>query len=203
LVLSAGEHSQYQPTSVLWHLRSQHAKPQPMYVSHRESTMNRSCILTLTATALLGLSAGSNALADETLKFREVLHATNVQSQEVGDVEGHAVSVFRFSGIASLADGSVGTASFMGANDYIKGSGPFGPIYNNVTLKDGSSLWYKTTGTATLEGSTTAFQGTATVLGGTGRFQGAKGNGTISGARLTPLTTGADLYLDVVIDVKK
>ena len=66
--------------------------------------------------------------ADEVLKFREVLHAINVQSQEVGDVEGHLVSVFRFSGIASLADGSVGTASFVGANDYVKGSGSFGPL---------------------------------------------------------------------------
>jgi hypothetical protein len=45
--------------------------------------------------------------------------------------------------------------------------------------------------------------GAATVLGGRGRFEGAKGDGTVSGARLAPLATGADLYLDVVINLKK
>jgi hypothetical protein len=41
------------------------------------------------------------------------------------------------------------------------------------------------------------------VLSGKGRFDGAKGDGTLSGARLAPLAIGADLYLDFVINVKK
>ena len=41
------------------------------------------------------------------------------------------------------------------------------------------------------------------VLGGKGRFEGAKGGGTLSGGRLAPLATGADNYLDIVINVKK
>jgi hypothetical protein len=70
-------------------------------------------------------------------------------------------------------------------------------------MKDGSVLWYKTAGTAAVEGTTTLFQGTATVLGGKGRFEGAKGDGTITGARIAPLAVGADLYLDLVINIKK
>jgi hypothetical protein len=41
------------------------------------------------------------------------------------------------------------------------------------------------------------------VLRGTGRFEGAKGDGTSTGARVTPLATGAELYTDFVINAKK
>jgi hypothetical protein len=164
--------------------------------------MSRCYILTLTATALLGLGAASNARADETLKYRQFLHATNVQSQDVGDVDGHAVSTFRFSGLASLPDGTVGTALLVGTNDYTKGAGA-NAAYFNLTLKDGSVLWFKSIGTAKIDGAATLIEGAATVLGGKGRFEGAKGDGTVSGARLAPLATGADLYLDVVINLKK
>jgi hypothetical protein len=44
--------------------------------------------------------------------------------------------------------------------------------------------------------------GAVTVLGGKGRFEGAKGDGTVSGARLLPLAAGADLYNDPIINVK-
>jgi hypothetical protein len=40
-------------------------------------------------------------------------------------------------------------------------------------------------------------------LGGKGRFEGAKGDGTVSGARLTPLAAGAELYNDIAINLKK
>ena len=44
--------------------------------------------LMLFASALLFLGVFGNARADETLKFRTIMHSTFVQSQEVGDVEG-------------------------------------------------------------------------------------------------------------------
>jgi hypothetical protein len=73
-----------------------------------------------------------------------------------------------------------------------------------VTLKDGSVLWYKGTGPAKLDGTITVFpEAPVSVLRGTGRFEGAKGEGALSGARLTPLAAGAELYNDVVINVKK
>jgi hypothetical protein len=152
------------------------------------------------AVVLLGLSAG--ARADETLKFRAIMHATAAQSQDIGDVDGHAASLARFSGLATFPDDTVGTTYFIAATDYTKGAGTFS-VYQNLTLKDGSVLWFKNSGTATVEGTTTLFKGTVTVLGGKGRFEGAKGDGTITGARLVPLATGADLYNDLVINVKK
>jgi hypothetical protein len=145
----------------------------------------------------------SIARADEVLKFRLIAHATAVQTQDIGDVDGHTMSVGRYSGLASFPDGSVGTIGLAFTTDYIKGSGT-NLAYYNLSLKDGSVLWYKVTGTAKLEGTTTILpDAPLSVLRGTGRFEGATGDGTSGGARLTPVAVGAEAYLDVVINVKK
>jgi hypothetical protein len=155
------------------------------------------------AVGLISSCAGSIARADEALKLRAVMHATFIQSQEVGDVDGHALGLAHYSGLASFADGSVGTVNFTATTDYIKGSGTYSAYYN-LTLKDGSVLRYKATGGAKLEGTMTIFpEAPVSVLGGTGRFEGAKGDGTSIGARLTPLAVGAELYADHLINVKK
>jgi hypothetical protein len=99
-------------------------------------------------------------------------------------------------------DGAVGTTYFVGSTDYTKGTGPYS-AYHNVTLSDGSVLWFKWVGTTTAEGTISRVKGTVSVLGGKGRFENAKGDGTVNGTRLTPLVAGADLYLDLVINVKK
>jgi hypothetical protein len=165
--------------------------------------MNRRSILILSIATLVGLDAFSNAQADETVKFRLVMHATSVQTQEVGDVDGHVLGIAHYSGLASLSDGSIGTANFTAAIDYVKGAGTYSTYYN-LTLKDGSTLWIKGTGPAKPDGTTTIFPETpVSVLRGTGRFEGAKGDGTSMGARLTPLSTGAELYNDFIINVKK
>jgi hypothetical protein len=165
--------------------------------------MNRRSIVALSTAAPLCLGAFSNARADETVKFRQVMHAISVQSQDVGDVDGHALSLVRFSGIATFPDGTTGTTYFVAAPDYTKGAGPFGTLYHNLTLRDGSVLWLKWVGTTTVEGTISRFQGTVTVLGGKGKYEGAKGDGTISGERIVPLAAGADLYQDLVVNVKK
>jgi hypothetical protein len=165
--------------------------------------MNRRSILILSIATLVGLDAFSNAQADETVKFRLVMHATSVQTQEVGDVDGHVLGIAHYSGLASLSDGSIGTANFTATIDYVKGAGTYSTYYN-LTLKDGSTLWIKGTGPAKPDGTTTIFPETpVSVLRGTGRFEGAKGDGTSMGARLTPLSTGAELYNDFIINVKK
>jgi hypothetical protein len=170
--------------------------------SDRRDIMNRRGTLTLTTMTLLCLGAFSNARADETVKFRAILHATFVQSQDVGDVDSHTISLTRYSGIASFPDGATATGYFVAVADYIKGAGSFS-LYNHLTLNDGSVLWYKMTGTTTVQGTISHFQGTVSVLGGKGRFDGAKGEGTMTGARTVPLATGADQYQDLVINVKK
>jgi hypothetical protein len=165
--------------------------------------MNRRSILGLTAIGVIGFGAGNIARADEVVKFRIIMHATSVQTQDVGDVDGHTMTAGRYSGLASFSDGSVGTANFTFTSDYTKGAGTF-LTYFNVTLKDGSALWWKGTGLAKPEGTTTIFpEFPVSVLRGTGRFEGAKGDGSQTGARMTPLSAGAELYADVVINVKK
>jgi len=164
--------------------------------------MNVGSILTLGTMALLWSGASSYARADETLKFRAIAHATSVQSQDVGDVDGHLISVGRFSGIASFPDGAVGTTYFVFVTDYIKSSGTFS-THNNLTLNDGSVLWYKLNGTTKVEQTISRSQGTVTVVGGTGKYEGAKGDGTITGVRVPGLATGVDRYDDFVINVKK
>jgi hypothetical protein len=72
--------------------------------------MNRRGLLSLTAAGLIGILAAKNARADEVLRFRVIMHAISVQSQEIGDIDGHAAFLSRFSGLASFPDGTVGTA---------------------------------------------------------------------------------------------
>jgi hypothetical protein len=166
--------------------------------------MCRHKLLALAAIAALAVGvAGSAARADETLKIRAVMHAISVQSQEVGDVEGHVASLARYSGLISLPDGDIGTTYFTAVVDYIRGSGPVVINYQNFTFNDGSVLWVKYSGTTTAEGTKSVFQGSGTVMGGKGKYDGAKGVLTFSGARLVPLATGADLYADFVVNVKK
>jgi hypothetical protein len=105
--------------------------------------MNR--ILGLTGVGVICFGAANIAKADESVKFRIVMHATSNQTQDVGDVDGHTMSLSHFSGLALFPDGSVGTANFTFTGDYIRGTGTF-LTYFKVTLKDGSTLWWKGTG---------------------------------------------------------
>jgi hypothetical protein len=145
----------------------------------------------------------STAFADETLKYRSVYHITAAQAQDVGDVDGHTMSLVRAFGLASFSDGSVATDYFVSTTDYVKGSGPF-LNYGGLAFNDGSVLWYKTNGAVVAEGTKTSNKGTITIFGGKGRFEGAKGDGTITGGRLqVQLGSGAELYSDVTLNIKK
>jgi hypothetical protein len=111
--------------------------------------------------------------------------------------------VGRYSGLASFADGSVGTANFAFQAEYgehVKGVGTF-HTYFSVTPSTGSTLWIKVDGTGKPDGTTTVFpEAPATVVGGTGRFEGAKGDGKfVGGVRLTPVAVGAELWNEFVI----
>jgi hypothetical protein len=159
--------------------------------------------LYLSASLVAGLlSLSVAARADETLKYRAVMHGVSVQPQEVGDVEGHALTLVRFSGITEFPDGTTGTGYFVGLADYTKGAGK-GFTYNNLTLEDGSVLWFTQDQKTSVSGTKSIFEGTVRVIGGKGRFAGAKGDGTFTGARTVPLAAGADLYFDYVINLKE
>jgi hypothetical protein len=130
------------------------------------------------------------------------MHSTFVQFQDIPDTPGHRVSLVKFAGLALLPD-QVGTGYFISQTDYLNGAGTFS-VYNNLTLSDGSVLWFKSEGKTTMKGTTSTFDGKVTVLpGGTGRFAGAKGEGTVTGARPDQLIEGANLYNDVTINITK
>jgi len=160
------------------------------------------CRTILAVIALLCLGAFDAAKADEVLKFRGVMHASFAEFQQLDDADGHALGMNRHSGLASLADGTVGTCYLVAHTDYIKGAGTF-ESFNGLTLKDGSELWYRASGRTRVEGANSLFEGTVTIVGGKGRFESAKGDGTFTGMRLSPLAVGADLYIDWVINIKK
>ena len=152
---------------------------------------------------LIALTTASIAKADE-LKFRVVTHVTSSQSLDVGDVEGHALSVSRQDGIALMQDGSVAAASLTAAlTDYSKGVGTF-VAYWKVTLSDGSTLYWKWNGQALVAGSVTTFpENPITFISGTGQFAGATVSGTMKAMRVAPLAVGAHLIGDIVLTVKK
>jgi hypothetical protein len=143
----------------------------------------------------------TNVQTDETLKFRLVTHVITAQSLDVGDVDGHAASLARFAGLAFFPDGTVGTVCFVSLADYTNGAGTF-TLFPILTFDDGSVLWIRSVGTGTIDGAKTHFVGTLTVVGGKGRFDGAKGDGTLTGTRYTPLSVGADLVSEYIVNIQ-
>jgi hypothetical protein len=93
--------------------------------------------LLMVTAALCAIPA--SAFADEALKVRSVYHVTSVQSQDVGDIDAHTMSLVRASGLASFSDGAVATDNFTTTTDYVKGSGPF-LLHGIITFSDGSAL---------------------------------------------------------------
>ena len=71
-------------------------RPGPLSEAEGGNIVDRRSMLILATMALLCLGASSYARADETLTFRATVHATSVQSQDVGDVDGHLMSIGRF-----------------------------------------------------------------------------------------------------------
>ena len=73
-------------------------------------------------TAAVSALALTAAAADETVKFSSILHATFVESQDVGDVDGHAMSLTRYSGLTRFSYGTTGLCYFVATTDYIEGA---------------------------------------------------------------------------------
>jgi hypothetical protein len=154
----------------------------------------------LFVTAALLIPATTHA--DETLKVRTSLHYVKAEAYSVGDMDGHAMLIGYATGIASFTDGSVGTTTLTTYGDYIKGSGAIPLLNSSITTSDGSTVWFKASGETVNKGARSEYQGPIVVISGTGKFAGAKGEGTFSGARLQPFSSGAELYSDIVINLK-
>lgn len=169
--------------------------------------MTRRSAITMMTIGLMGSCASGLAQADEVLKFRMFLHATSIQTMDVANVDGHVLSLGHFIGLTEFSDGSVGTGTLTFIAEYgehTKGVGTFHTYFSVNPSKD-ATLWIKVDGTGKPEGTTTVFgESPATVVGGSGKFEGAKGDGTfVGGVRVTPLASGAELWNEFVINVKK
>jgi hypothetical protein len=158
--------------------------------------------LLVTAAAVCAFSA--SASADETIKYRGVLHIVAAQTQDVGDVEGHTMSLIRGQGLAFLPDGGIGQNTFVSITDYINGNGQF-TVYQDLMFSDGSVIWYKGLGQANVQGNKTVdLKIPVTVIGGKGRYAGAKGEGMLTGTRMQPLPgMGAEIVNELTLTVKK
>jgi hypothetical protein len=153
----------------------------------------------LLVTAVL-LAISTSAFADETLRWRHVQHTSQLQTQEVGDVKGHNLNVYRIPGLALFPDGSIGQVMVVGQSDTLNGTGAV-QGYMTMTASDGSELHTKYTGEIKVEPKASPRKGTFIVTGGTGRFANAKGDGTWSGDG-APNSPGAMSYIDVSINLK-
>lgn len=163
--------------------------------------MNPRRVSCLAAIAAVAFTYVGPAQADEVLNFHFVTNSSSLQSLEVGDTAGHVLRLSSRSGIAIFPDGSVGSSQFSATNDYVKGAGSY-LAYCNITLGDGSILWFKVAGSAKVEDATTQFpEAPVSVLRGSGRFEGARGHGTFKG-QLMPFDLGGDIYADVVINLE-
>jgi hypothetical protein len=144
----------------------------------------------------------TSTFADETLKWRHVLHTGSLQTLQVDDVPGHTLNVYRLPGIVFFSDGSTGTSQVFGASDVVNGNGTANG-YQVIGFKDGSELWFKYTGTIKVDGAKNPRVGTFVVTGGKGRYAGARGDGTWDGGLSQPGTDAAVFYIDVVANIKK
>ncbi len=159
------------------------------------------------AVGVLAAILGVPAKANETFKWRHVQHTTSVQTQQVGDVNGHSLGLVRVPGIVFFPDGSTGTSLVVGTFDVVNpGSGGTVNGYYTINFGDGSELWLKYTGTVKYDGTgKVAQKGTAIVIGGKGRYAGATGDGTYEGEGTQPAAPGSEAisYIDNVINIKK
>jgi hypothetical protein len=112
------------------------------------------------------------------------------------------MGVIKGQGLAMLPDGGYGQSTFVSTIDYVHGNGQF-IVYQNFTLGDGSVLWVRGVGQATVQGNATDLKVPITIIGGKGKYAGAKGDGLVTGTRLAVLpNAGAEIVMDGVLNIK-
>jgi hypothetical protein len=146
---------------------------------------------------LFALTTLSRTAGAETLKWRQGLRITRVESTAIGDLPGPVVGIGDSSGVAFFENGDVASTGTHFAFFYTDGSGP-AEAFAPFTFEDGSTFVVKfgSIAKANKADNTTTFKGKFSFVYGSGRFAGIKGNGSVSGRRFAPLGSGAVLYFD-------
>ena len=147
--------------------------------------MAKGRIIALSALILLAFSVSvtPTALSEEKGKVtgREVWFATDFQSANVPDVEGHTIYLYKFKGIFFSEKWGNGLATMSCTSDLIKGVGPL-EGYTQWTYSDGSTTVIKWKGEQKGAGAGVTGgaggESTWSYVKGTGKFAGIKGGGT-------------------------
>jgi hypothetical protein len=126
-------------------------------LNHQEEKITMKHLLLVS----MALVVPAAAHADETLKFRTILHQPDpTKAQDVGDTDGHRLLLARNVGLATFPDGSVGTASFVSIADSHKETTHWPVTYTNITIDDGSVLRLLIVSDSTRETGKITFKGT-------------------------------------------
>jgi hypothetical protein len=117
----------------------------------------------------------------ETMKFKVYTYVAKAEIALVGDVEGHALSLYVRRAFCVFENGEVATALSTITNDITQGGGTL-LLYRFFTFADGSTIATKQQGTVrgTAVGIATSASVTGEIIKGTGRFEGIKGTETSS-----------------------
>jgi hypothetical protein len=155
----------------------------------------------LTSIALSTI-AFQSAYAEE-LKIHVFMHGVDIQRQLIGDKDGHSLALTKFAGLGRTSDGTICKVAFTSiAEGYAEG-GNIDKMYYGVTSDDGT-LWIGGTADILRKGEKNYFSGPITIISGTGKYANAKGEGTMTGIRVSPLVTGvAELYNELTINLHK
>jgi hypothetical protein len=133
-------------------------------------------VLTLCATASL-------AQEKVEVKMRAYAVVTEMERFEVGDTEGHFISILQNKGVSS--DGKF-VRYFTTRSDLIKGNGTLSGYGQYVEVKDGDAIFLKFDGSVSTikspEGKLKiTFKGPYSYTKGTGKYENLQGGGTFSG----------------------
>ncbi len=165
----------------------------PNLRTKKEETIMRKSIMKTTILGCIGvflisalvLLPATQAKA-ETMKYNSTSQITKFEYVLFPDVKGHKVGVFERRGVA-IFENEVAVLELQGTFDSIKKQGAW-ETYSQITFKDGSTFTYKLQGATTIVEGIKLINGKGKYIKGTGRFEGIKGELSLTGRYITPIT---------------
>jgi len=165
----------------------------PNLKTKKEDTIMRKNKMTITVLGCIGiffiaalvLLPATQAKA-ETMKYDATSQITKFEYVLFPDVKGHKVGVFERRGVA-IFENEVAVLELQGTFDYIKKQGAW-ETYSQITFKDGSTFTYKLQGATTIVEGIKLINAKGKYIKGTGRFEGIKGELSLTGRYITPIT---------------
>lgn len=136
---------------------------------------------------------------EQSLKWSEVLRVTKIESIPVAGLEGRAISLWQFKGLAMFGPSrEVATTTAMGMSDNSDGLGPYYG-YAHYRFGDGSTIVARLQGVVLADdGKGRNYQeGMLAFTQGTGRFTGILGRGSFTARQFRPVAEGGDTLVEV------